>query len=67
MRLVAGIGVLVLVGTKVIEVDPRGQGAMVTGLGERPKRTADGVLHVVRERAAGAGENQSSGSMLRSR
>jgi xanthine dehydrogenase accessory factor len=31
-------------GTKVIEVDPRGERAMVYGIGERPRRIAEGVL-----------------------
>jgi xanthine dehydrogenase accessory factor len=45
-------GVPVAERTKTIEVDPRGQDATVTGLGERPARIAEGVLRVVRERAA---------------
>lgn len=40
-------GVVVSAGTKVIEVDPRGSTAMVTGIGERPGRIADGVLRAV--------------------
>ena len=40
-------GVPVAAGTKVIEVDPRGPGAAVTGIGERPGRIADGVLRAV--------------------
>jgi xanthine dehydrogenase accessory factor len=37
-------GVGVTARTKVIEVDPRGDIAGVTGLGERPRRIAEGVL-----------------------
>ena len=37
-------GVPVTTGTKVIEVDPRGDGAVVTGIGERPAKIAEGVL-----------------------
>nr|MBA2278396.1 hypothetical protein [Chloroflexia bacterium] len=38
--------------TKVIEVDPRGERAIVTGIGERPGSIADGVLAVVRQWAS---------------
>lgn len=34
----------VAAGTKVVEVDPRGAGAVPGGIGERPGRIADGVL-----------------------
>jgi xanthine dehydrogenase accessory factor len=37
-------GVEVAIHTKVIEVDPRGDPAAVFGLGERPRRIAEGVL-----------------------
>jgi xanthine dehydrogenase accessory factor len=37
-------GVKVAVHTKVIEVDPRGSPAGAFGLGERPRRIAEGVL-----------------------
>jgi xanthine dehydrogenase accessory factor len=37
-------GVPVASGTKVVEVDPRGDPALVRGIGERPARIADGVL-----------------------
>jgi xanthine dehydrogenase accessory factor len=40
-------GVEVAAGTKVIEVDPRGDPAGVFGLGERPRRIAEGVLKAV--------------------
>jgi len=36
-------GVPVEVGAKVVEVDPRGEIKAVIGLGERPKRIAEGV------------------------
>jgi xanthine dehydrogenase accessory factor len=37
-------GVVVAERTKVIEVDPRGDPAAAFGLGERPRRIAEGVL-----------------------
>ena len=40
-------GVPVTPGVKVIEIDPRGEGAIVAGIGERPARIADGVLRAV--------------------
>jgi xanthine dehydrogenase accessory factor len=40
-------GVEVTAGTKVIEVDPRGDPALVRGVGERPARIADGVLQAI--------------------
>lgn len=40
-------GIPVGEGTKVIEVDPRGAGAVVAGIGERPARIAEGVLLAV--------------------
>lgn len=36
-------GVNVAIGTKVIEIDPRGYAAEYEGLGERPRRIAEGV------------------------
>jgi xanthine dehydrogenase accessory factor len=42
-------GVTVTTRTKVIEVDPRGAGAEVRGIGERPRRIADGVLAAICE------------------
>jgi xanthine dehydrogenase accessory factor len=42
-------GVTVTTRTKVIEVDPRGAGAEVRGIGERPRRIADGVVTAIRE------------------
>jgi xanthine dehydrogenase accessory factor len=42
-------GVRVAAGTKVVEVDPRGaEGAALRGIGERPGRIADAVLHAIR-------------------
>jgi xanthine dehydrogenase accessory factor len=40
----------VSLGTKVIEVDPRGERGSLRGLGERPARIAAGVLAAVRDR-----------------
>ena len=40
-------GVQVAAGTKVIEIDPRGDPALVCGIGERPARIADGVLQAI--------------------
>lgn len=42
-------GVPVTTRTKVIEVDPRGAAAEVRGIGERPRRIADGVLAAIRQ------------------
>ncbi|MCM8749269.1 hypothetical protein NET02_08935 [Thermomicrobiaceae bacterium CFH 74404] len=41
-------GVPVSVGTKVIEIDPRGAAGQVFGIGERPARIAAGVLNAIR-------------------
>ena len=41
-------GVPVSVRTKVIEVDPRSREAEFRGIGERPRRIADGVLSAIR-------------------
>jgi len=49
-------GVPVEAGTKVIEVDPRGTNAIVTGIGERPALIAAGVLRVVDQWATAAEE-----------
>jgi xanthine dehydrogenase accessory factor len=40
-------GVRVEAGAKVLEVDPRGDVAAVIGIGERPRRIADGVLSAI--------------------
>jgi xanthine dehydrogenase accessory factor len=42
-------GAPVALGTKVIEVDPRGDPQAARGLGERPRRIAEGVLRAVSE------------------
>jgi xanthine dehydrogenase accessory factor len=42
-------GVPVAVKTKVIEVDPRGESAQVSGIAERPARIAEGVLQAIQE------------------
>lgn len=42
-------GIPVTIGTKVIEVDPRGGAASVRGIVERPRRIAEGVLAAVRQ------------------
>jgi xanthine dehydrogenase accessory factor len=45
-------GVTVTAGTKVIEIDPRGRDGTWSGLGERPRRIGEAVLHVIRGRFA---------------
>lgn len=45
------------VGAKVIEVDPRGDSALVRGLGERPSRIAAGVLQAVSDAPAKLGDS----------
>lgn len=42
-------GVAVDEGTKVVEVDPRGDVSKVTGLGPRPRRIGEGVLRAIEE------------------
>ena len=42
-------GVPVAVKTKVIEVDPRGESAQVSGVAERPSKIAEGVLRAIEE------------------
>ncbi len=44
-------GVSVEAGTKVVEVDPRGEIAAVLGIGERPRRIAEGVLAAITSNA----------------
>ena len=39
-------------GTKVLEVDPRGEPSAVVGVGARPRRIAEGVLQAIAMRAA---------------
>jgi len=41
-------GIPVEVGTKVIEIDPRGDSAFVRGIGERPGQIADGVVAAIK-------------------
>src|SRR5262249_29245476 len=41
-------GIAVKQGTKVAEVDPRGQEELVTGIAERPRKIAEGVLAAIR-------------------
>lgn len=49
LRGLARDGVHVSTGTKVIEIDPRGNGSVYTGVGERPDRIARGVLDAIRQ------------------
>ena len=46
-------GVRVSAGTKVIEIDPRGDHAVITGIGERPAKIAEGVLRAIRNSEPG--------------
>jgi xanthine dehydrogenase accessory factor len=46
-------GVPVTVKTKVVEVDPRGESAQISGIAERPAKIAQGVLQAVEEWRAG--------------
>ena len=48
LRGVTRDGVPVTVRTKIIEIDPRGSEAEVRGIGERPRRIAEGVLQAIR-------------------
>jgi xanthine dehydrogenase accessory factor len=43
-------GVHVDAGTKVVEVDPRGDVSRVTGIGPRPRRIGEGVLRAIEDR-----------------
>jgi xanthine dehydrogenase accessory factor len=43
-------GCVVPVGTKILEIDPRGTSAQVFGLGERPRIIAEGVLYAIQSR-----------------
>lgn len=45
-------GIDVTQGTKIAEVDPRGREEFVSGIGERPRAIAQGVLEAVRQFAA---------------
>ena len=42
-------GVPVTQGTKVIEIDPRGEDAVISGIGERSAKIADGAVRAVRD------------------
>ena len=46
-------GVPVEQNTKVIEIDPRGEQAQISGIGERPARIADGVLTAIQNWVGG--------------
>jgi xanthine dehydrogenase accessory factor len=41
-------GVVVAAGAKLVDVDPRGDPALAAGVGERPRRIAEGVLAALR-------------------
>lgn len=56
-------GVRVATGAKVIEVDPRLDGAVVCGIGERPARIAVGVLAAVRGAARALRETTDAAGM----
>ena len=43
-------GITVAQGTKIAEVDPRGQEEFVSGIAERPRTIAQGVLEAIREK-----------------
>lgn len=46
-------GVTISAGTKCVEIDPRGDPALVAGIGERPGKIADGVLAAIQGAARG--------------
>ncbi len=48
-------GVTVERRTKVVEVDPRGRQAIVTGVGERPRRIGEAVCALIRQHLSAAG------------
>ena len=50
LRGLSARGARIVVGQKVAEVDPRGDRALCFGLGERPRRIADGVLEALATR-----------------
>jgi xanthine dehydrogenase accessory factor len=47
-------GVPVVAGTRVIEIDPRGDPAQIGGIGPRQRRVAEIVLAAIEERASGS-------------
>jgi xanthine dehydrogenase accessory factor len=49
IRGITKIGVPVKMGTKVVDVDPRGKEELITGIGERPRRIAEGVLEALQQ------------------
>lgn len=48
LRGVSHDGAIIEVGTKILEIDPRGDTSQVFGLGERPAKIAKGVLVAIR-------------------
>jgi hypothetical protein len=40
---------MVEVGTKLVEIDPREDSEIFRGLGDRPRRIAEGVLKAIRD------------------
>ena len=59
LRGIAHDGARVVKDAKIIEVDPRGDARAAHGLGERPRRIAEGVLKAVEENPAPAGMSHS--------
>lgn len=49
LRGITHSGVPVAVKTKIIEVDPRGEEAQISGIAERPAKIARGVLQAIQE------------------
>jgi xanthine dehydrogenase accessory factor len=47
VRGLARSGIAVAVGAKVVEIDPRGPEAVTGGIGERPRRIAQGVVEAL--------------------
>jgi xanthine dehydrogenase accessory factor len=43
-------GIGVIQGTKVAEIDPRGQEELISGIAERPRKIAEGVLAAIQEK-----------------
>jgi xanthine dehydrogenase accessory factor len=52
IRGISRAGVAVAAGAKLVDVDPRRDPALVAGIGERPRRIAEGVLQALREAEA---------------
>lgn len=55
LRGIAHDGATVGKGSKIIEVDPRGAARSAHGLGERPRRIAEGVLKAIEEKPTSTG------------